>query len=147
MMAHRSVAVLVFLVSLAAPCFAHHMAVVVNKENPVGDVTSAHLAKLFRAEVKKWPDGKSVVLVLHRNSEGEAETLQRLNKLSATAWKNLLIEHKDSILLVDSDEDVLKTVRSTPGAVGMVEVHFVDNTINVVRVDGKLPLQSGYLPH
>jgi hypothetical protein len=34
-----------------------------------------------------------------------------------------------------------------PGAIGMIEVHSVDNTIKVVRVDGKLPMQSGYLPH
>jgi ABC-type phosphate transport system substrate-binding protein len=123
------------------------MAIVVNKENGVGNVTSAQLAKIFRAEVRRWPDGKNVVLVLHKESNGEAETLQRLNKMSANEWQSLLVGHKDSILLVDSDEDVLKTVQSTAGAVGMVEVHSVDNSINVVRVDGKLPMQSGYLPH
>jgi hypothetical protein len=48
---------------------------------------------------------------------------------------------------VDSDADVLKVVQSTPGAIGLVEIHSVDNTINVVRVDGKLPMESGYLPH
>jgi ABC-type phosphate transport system substrate-binding protein len=30
------------------PCFAHHMAVIVNKENKVQNVTSAHLAKIFK---------------------------------------------------------------------------------------------------
>jgi hypothetical protein len=50
-------------------------------------------------------------------------------------------------VLADSDADVLKIVQSTPGAVGLVEIHSVDNTINVVRVDGKLPMESGYLPH
>ena len=46
------------------PCFAHHMAVVVNKDVKVPNVTSAHLAKIFKGEVKKWPDGRNVVLVL-----------------------------------------------------------------------------------
>jgi hypothetical protein len=32
-------------------------------------------------------------------------------------------------------------------AIGLVDVRAVDNTINVVRVDGKLPMESGYLPH
>jgi len=26
-------------------------------------------------------------------------------------------------------------------------VRAVDGTVNVVRVDGKLPMESGYLPH
>jgi phosphate transport system substrate-binding protein len=122
------------------------MAVVVNKDNSIGNVTSAHLARIFRAEVKKWPDGKAIVLVLHKDSAGETETLERLAKISAAELKGLIAAHKD-IVLVDSDADVLKIVQSTPGAIGFVDVRSVDNTINVVRVDGKLPMESGYLPH
>jgi phosphate transport system substrate-binding protein len=138
---------LVFLLSFLTPCFAHHMAVVVNKDNNVGNVTAAHLAKLFRSEIRKWPDGKSVVLVLHKNSPGENKTLERLNKMSASEWNALIVSHRDSIQMADSDADVLKIVQSTPGAVGLVDVRYVDSTINVVRVEGKLPMESGYLPH
>jgi phosphate transport system substrate-binding protein len=123
------------------------MAVVVNKDNTVGNVTSVHLSRIFRSEIKKWPDGKAVVLVLHRDSAGETETLQRLIKMTPAELKALIAAHSDSIQLVDSDADVLKIVQSTPGAVGFVDVRSVDNTINVVRVDGKLPMESGYLPH
>jgi phosphate transport system substrate-binding protein len=137
----------VFLFTFLTPCFAHHMAVVVNKENSVGNVTALHLAKIFRSEVKKWPDGKAVVLVLHKDSAGEKETLERMAKISASELKGLMAAHKDSILIVDADADVLKIVQSTPGAIGFVEIHSVDNTISVVRVDGKLPMESGYLPH
>src|ERR1700693_1012188 len=144
---HRIIALVVFLLTFLTPCFAHHMAVVVNKDNKTENVTAVHLGKLFRSEVKKWPDGKAVVLVLHKNSEGETETLQRLIKMSPAELKALIATHKDSIVLADSDADVLKIVQSTPGAVGLVEIHSVDNTINVVRVDGKLPMESGYLPH
>jgi ABC-type phosphate transport system substrate-binding protein len=123
------------------------MAVVVNRDNNVGNVTSVHLSRIFRAEVKKWPDGKSVVLVLHKDSAGEAETLQRLIKMNDGDWKALIAAHKDVIVMADSDADVLKIVQTTPGAIGFVDVRSVDNTINVVRVDGKLPMESGYLPH
>lgn len=122
------------------------MAVVVNKDNNVGNVTAVHLAKLLREEVKKWPDGKTVILVLHKDSAGETETLERLIKMSAGELKALIAAHKD-IVVVDSDAEVLKIVQTTPGAIGFVDVRSVDNTINVVRVDGKLPMESGYLPH
>jgi ABC-type phosphate transport system substrate-binding protein len=137
----------VFLLTFLTPCFAHHMAVVVNKDNHVENVTAVHLTKILRSEIKKWPDGKNIILVLHRDSAGETETLQRLIKVNAPEWKALIAAHKDSIQMADSDADVIKIVQSNPGAVGLVEIHSVDNTINVVRVDGKLPMESGYLPH
>jgi ABC-type phosphate transport system substrate-binding protein len=147
-MKFQRVAILVaFVLTLLTPCFAHHMAVVVNKDNNVENVTSVHLSKIFRSEVKKWPDGKAVVLVLHKDSAGETETLERLIKMSADELKALIAAHKDSILVADSDADVLKIVQSNPGAIGLVDVRSVDNTINVVKVDGKLPMESGYLPH
>jgi ABC-type phosphate transport system substrate-binding protein len=136
-----------FLLTFLTPCFAHHMAVVVNKDNQVGTVTAAHLSRIFRSEIRKWPDGKAVVLVLHKDSAGETETLERLNKMTDGEWKALIAAHKDSIITADSDAEVLKIVESTPGAVGLVDVRSVDSTINVIRVDGKLPMESGYLPH
>ena len=144
---HRVGILLAFLLTFLTPCFAHHMAVVVNKDNNVENVTAAHLSKIFRSEIKKWPDGRAVVLVLHKDSAGETETLQRLNKMTADELKALIAAHKDSIVVADSDAEVLKIVQSTPGAIGFVDVRSVDNTINVVRVDGKLPMESGYLPH
>jgi ABC-type phosphate transport system substrate-binding protein len=139
--------VFAFLAACLTPCVAHHTAVVVNKENAVDNVTSTHLAKIIRGEVKKWPDGKNIVLVLHKDSAGETETLQRLNKMTAAEWKSFLAAHKDSILFVDTDADVLKAVQGEPGAVGLIEAHSIDNSINVVHVDGKLPMEFGYLPH
>lgn len=136
-----------FVLAFLTPCFAHHMAVVVNKENNVENVTAVHLSKIFRSEMKKWADGKAIVLVLHKDSAGEVETLERLNKMTADELKTLIAAHKDSIVMADSDADVLKIVQSNPGAIGFVDVRSVDNTINVVRVDGKLPMESGYLPH
>jgi len=147
MRVRSAIYVLAFLSSCLTPCFAHHTAVVVNKDNAVENVTSAHLAKIIRGEIKKWADGKNIVLVLHKDSVGESETLERLNKMSAAEWKSFVNAHKDSILFVDSDADVLKEVQSEPGAIGFVEVHSIDNSVNVVHVDGKLPMEFGYLPH
>jgi|ERR1700678_377206 ABC-type phosphate transport system substrate-binding protein len=143
----RFAAPLLFLLTFLTPCFAHHMAVVINKQNKVDDVMSLHLAKIFRSEVKKWPDGTAIVLVLHQNSTGETETLEHLLKISPAELKAMIAAHRDSIQMANSDAEVLKIVQATPGAVGLVDVRAVDGSINVVRVDGKLPMESGYLPH
>jgi|ERR1700722_2136578 ABC-type phosphate transport system substrate-binding protein len=137
----------IFFMASLLPCFAHHMAVVVNKDNNVSEVASAHLARILRLEVKKWHDGKDVVLVLHKNSSGEMMTLERLNKMSAAELKSFIATHQGSITTVDTDEDVLKRVESTEGAIGLVDVRSINDQVNVVRVDGKLPMEEGYLPH
>ena len=49
--------------------------------------------------------------------------------------------------MVATDAEVIDLVGSTPGAVGLVDVHSINGSINVVKVDGKLPAEAGYLPH
>ncbi|MGA2457236.1 MAG: substrate-binding domain-containing protein [Terriglobales bacterium] len=133
------------------PCFAHHMAVVVNKDVKVQNLTSAHLARIFKGEVKKWPDGRNVVLVLHSASPDEMVTLEHLTKMTAAEIKAFLASHKDkdndSIRMVESDAEVIDTVAVTPGAIGFVEERSITERVVVVKVDGKLPMESGYLPH
>jgi ABC-type phosphate transport system substrate-binding protein len=138
---------LTFLCASLTPSFAHHTAVIVNKDNAVGNVTSAHLAKIIRGEVKKWSDGKNIILVLHKDSTGEREALEHLNKMSAGEWTAFVIAHKDLIIFVDTDADVIKTVQAEPGALGLIEVRSIDNSVSVIRVDGKLPMELEYLPH
>lgn len=144
---HSAIHTVAFLFATLTPCFAHHTALVVNKDNDIDNVTSAHLSKIIRGEVKQWPNGKGIVLVLHRDAIGEREALEQLTKMSAADWNEFMFTHRDSILFVDTDADVLKEIQSEPCAVGLIEVHSIDNSVNVVRVDGKLPMERGYLPH
>ena len=138
---------LAFVWLFVGSCFAHHTAVIVNKSNQVEKVASAQLAKMVRGEVKKWPDGNNITLVLHRVSSGETATLEHLNKMTAAEWKAFLALHQASIMFVETDADVIRAVQADPGALGFIEVPSIDNSVNVVRVDGKLPMESGYLPH
>lgn len=131
---------------LATPCFAHHIAVVVDKDNKTQNITSAHLVKILKGELKKWPDGKNVVLVLHETPD-EIPTLARLTKMTDAEVKSMLEERKDSIIRKATDADVIQAVATTPGAIGMVEEHSISGRVTVVKVDGKLPMESGYLPH
>jgi len=52
-----------------------------------------------------------------------------------------------AIVVVESDEGVLKKVESTPGAVGLVDVYSISGAVTVLKVGGKLPLQPGYPLH
>ncbi len=143
---HR-VCLSLLLLAFSVPCFAHHLAVIVNRDNAVDNVTSAHLSDIFRYEVNKWPSGTSVLLVLHSNLSTESQTLQHLNKMTAAQLKTHIAAHKESIHIVNTDDDLLKEVESNPGAIGLVDVRSINDRVKVVKVDGKLPMESGYLPH
>jgi len=136
-----------FLLFSLAPCFAHHMAVVVNKGNGVAEVSAAHLSKMFRLEVKKWQDGSDVVLVLHKDSNGELVTLERLNHMSGSELRTFISAHQDAFITVDSDAEVLHMVETSRGAVGLVDVRSINDQVNVLKVGGRLPMEDGYLPH
>jgi len=142
-----SIRVLLFLLLSLLPAYAHHVAVIVAKGNDVDHMTSANLAKILTADTKRWPDGKNVVVILQRQSAAQMDILGRLGKMSATELKAFLSSHKDSIFLVDSEVELLNLVQSTPGAIGMVDVRSINDKVKVVRVDGKLPMEEGYLPH
>jgi ABC-type phosphate transport system substrate-binding protein len=139
--------VLFFLMIAVVPSFAHHMAVVVNKDNHVADVPSAQLARICRLEARKWPDRKDVILVLHKDSPGELATLEHLTHMSDSEMKAFVLSHRDSLTLADSEAEVLRIVETTPGAVGLVDVRSINDQVTVLKVGGKLPMEDGYLSH
>lgn len=143
----RILGILFSLVVLVTPSLAHHIAVVVDKDNKIENVTSAHLAKIFKGEVKKWPDGKNVVIVLHSSSADEVDTLAHVTKMSEAEVRATIVERKESIRKVATDAEVIEAVASTPGAIGLVKETSINGRVTVVKVDGKLPMESGYLPH
>jgi len=52
-----------------------------------------------------------------------------------------------AFVIADSDDVVLKMVASTAGAVGICDVYTINSSVNVLKVDGKMPLEPGYLLH
>jgi ABC-type phosphate transport system substrate-binding protein len=144
---HRASFLLGFVLFSIAPCFAHHLAVVVNKDSSVETLTSAQLAKILLLEERKWPGGREVLVVLHSDEAGETLTLGHLCGMSSRDVRIFVAGHKGSYTQVDSDHEVLRIVEATPGAVGLVDVRSINDQVRVLKVDGKLPMEEGYLPH
>lgn len=145
---YLQLAVLLAGVVCSVPSYAHHMAVIVAKDANVDSVTSADLRKMVKFESKKWPNGNDVVVVLTKDSAASLEVLAHLCHMSEPAVKEFIAAHPNSIIVVESDEALLKMVEARPGALGLVDFHAIhDKSVQVLKVDGKLPLDQGYLPH
>lgn len=152
----RRLAVLVSTVMLLAavclPAAAKDLAVVVQKSSPTKAVALPELVKIFKATTTKWPDGKEITVVMRDPSAPEMRmVLQKVYGMNADGVKSLISTanqaHKDRIVVLPTDDAVVKAVQALPAAVGITDIYSITSGVNVVKVDGKLPLEPGYALH
>jgi ABC-type phosphate transport system substrate-binding protein len=144
------VAVLCFTALLSASALPaiKNMAVVVSVSSKLSDISLAELAKLCKGTQKTWPDGKAFTLVIRDPQSPEMRIPdEKLFGVGPAEMKGLIGKLNESrvlIKVVENDEDLLRTVGSTPGAAGIVDVYSINSSVKVLRVDGKLPFDMGY---
>ncbi|HEV2992233.1 MAG TPA: hypothetical protein VG759_27610 [Candidatus Angelobacter sp.] len=116
-----------------------------NHANAAQDVSSTDITKIFKCGTRKWADGTPISVVMRDPSSPEMELLlARVYKISPEEMKNFIATHRDVILVVDSNAAMLAAVRSTPGAIGLIDVYSITQEVKVLKIDGKLPVEYGY---
>jgi ABC-type phosphate transport system substrate-binding protein len=151
---HRILIASLFVVSAASMAAARDLALVSNKANAVSAITAPDLVKVSKGQTSRWPDGKSVTFIMRAPASPEMRVfLEKIYELPEAQVKDIIatanhgrIGHP-AIMIVDSDEDLVNKVASIPGAVGVVDVYAINSSVAVVKVNGKLPLEPGYLLH
>jgi hypothetical protein len=139
---------LVAALFLPVACLAHDAAIIVQKDNPASGINSAELLKLMKTDSPKWPDGSKLVVILGDPASPESRfLLERIFKVAPADVEAFINAHKSTILVLRSDDLVLRAVAGHPGAIGAVNVYSINSAVKVLRVDGKLPLEQGYLLH
>jgi hypothetical protein len=136
------------MAAAAAVPASKNMAVVVATGSKLSDVALADLAKLCKGTQKSWPDGKSFSLVIKSPESPEMRlTVLKLFGDASGDLKAAIAKVNDShsiVKIVGSEEDLLRTVEATPGAIGILDVYAINSSVKVLRVDGKLPFDVGY---
>lgn len=125
-----------------------NMAVVISAGSKISDVPLADLVKLCKGTQKSWSDGKSFILVIKNPEAPEMHVV--VQKLFGDAGSDVkaaiakVNEARTIVKIVGSDDDLLRMVEATPGAVGIIDVYSINSSVKVLRVDGKLPFDAGY---
>lgn len=131
----------------AAPA-VKNMAVVMSAGSKLQDVPLAELSKLCKGTQKSWADGRSFTLVMKDPESPDMHVaVQKLFGTSGSEAKSAIAKLNETravVRVVESDEDLLRTVGATPGAVGILDVYAINSSVKVLRVDGKLPFDMGY---
>lgn len=125
-----------------------NMAVVASAGSKLQDVPLAELAKLCKGTQKMCADGRSFTLVMKDPESPEMHVaVQKLFGVQAREVRSAIAklnETRTVVRVVESDEDLLRAVEATPGAVGILDVYAINSAVKVLRVDGKLPFDVGY---
>ena len=136
-----------FLAATAFPA-VKNIAVVTSAGSKLSDVTLADLTKYCKGSSKAWPDGKNFMIVMKNPDAPEMHgVLQKLfgaTPTEARAAIAKLNEARTTVKIVESDEELLKAVEATPGAIGVIDVYSINSSVKVLRIDGKLPFDVGY---
>jgi ABC-type phosphate transport system substrate-binding protein len=145
----RRVRTLLFLLSMITlPCalVAKQLAVVTDTANQTRNISAAELIKLFNAHIHNWTDGRPVIIVVRDPESSDMDlVLRKVFNMTPTQARSFIQAHKPSIVIAGSDDAVLRFVSSNRGAIGIVDLYSLTKDVNVVKIDGKLPVEQGYL--
>jgi ABC-type phosphate transport system substrate-binding protein len=142
----RLLLLLLWVASLPCAVQAKQFAIVADKANTTSNLTAAELVKIFNAHSHTWPDGKPVTVVMRDPSSAEMQlVLRKLLNMTAEQAHTFVLSHRDSIMVADSDDAVLRFVSTSHGALGVVDLYSLTQDVNVLKIDGKLPVEQGYL--
>ena len=137
---------LLFLCLAECRSSAKQIAIIVNNGNSVQDLSSVEMAKIFKCGTRKWANGSQITVVVRDPFAPEMELLlSRIYKISPDELRGFIATHRDAIVVVDSNAAMLAAVHTMPGAIGLIDVFSINQEVKVLKIDGKLPVEYGYI--
>lgn len=110
------------------------IAMIVNKENPVKDLTIEQIAALYKGEITNWSEvggaDAPVVLIGREAASGTRDGFESITDTEdACKYTQELT----------STGDVVQTVSSNPNAIGYASLASVKDTVKLISVEGVTP--------
>jgi ABC-type phosphate transport system substrate-binding protein len=133
------------------PALDDSLGIVVNRSNPVENLSFADLRKIFMGEQTHWSNGRRITVVMLEAGKQERQAvLTQIYRMDDKDFNKHFIQgmftgeiHAAPKTLATPTE-VLKFVLNVPGAIGYVRGAEADESVKVVRVDSRLPGDKDY---
>ena len=127
------------------------IAIVVNQENGVDNLSMKDLRTVFLGERSHWANGRRITLVMMEPGQPERKAMLReIYHMSETDFNRHFLqglftgEVFVSPKTLATPVGVRKFIFNVPGAIGYVRLSDVDSTVKVIRIDGHLPEDKDY---
>ena len=110
------------------------IAMIVNKENPVKDLTIEQIAALYKGDITNWSEvggaDAPVVLIGREAASGTRDGFESITDTEDACKYNQELT---------STGDVVQTVSSNPNAIGYASLASVKDTVKLISVEGVTP--------
>jgi phosphate transport system substrate-binding protein len=127
------------------------LAIIVNRDNPVENMSMTELRIIFLGERSHWPNGRRITLVMMETGQPERDAVVRdICRMSESDLRRRYLQGllTGEVLVspktLANPVGVRKFVFNVPGAIGYVRPEDVDDTVKVIRIDGHLPSDAEY---
>ena len=127
------------------------LAIVVNRNNPVDEMTLWQLREVFLGDKRWWSGKRRVLLVTLPRGAAERQTIHRvvdqMNDADLDKYYFFGVyrgEFVTSPATQRTPNDVRAFVAAHPGAIGYLRASDLDDSLKVVRINGLLPGDDGY---
>ena len=129
----------------AADASAHAtLAIIVNVQNPVRELTVGDLRRILLGETTRWPDGRRITIAMRDTGQPERDAVLRLVcSMSDQDFTRYLLQAtfrgvlQTSPKVLDTPNLVRRFVFNVPGAIGYVRADEVDGSIKAVSITGE----------
>ena len=131
-----AIVTILFLFSWAEASFSQ-VAVIAHKSVPVDTIKKSELLDFYTGDIKKWND-KQPVVILDLKPRGDTKKafykfLGKSPSRMKSIWlKKMLSGEGDPPMFMSSEEEMLKKVASTPGAIGYVKQAKVSEEVKIL---------------
>lgn len=133
---------------------AENLAIVVNRSNPVENLSTSELRRVFLGERGHWPNGRRITIVMIEPGQPERDVVLRdIFRMTETEFNNHFLhgvftgEVLVSPKTLATPVGVRKFVFNVPGAIGYLRASDVDASVKVVRIDERYPDDKAYPFH
>ena len=127
------------------------LAVIVNQSNPIDDLSLNELRTVFLGERSHWPNGRRITLVMMDPGLAERKAvLHDVCHMSETEFSRHFLqglftgEVFVSPKTLSTPVGVRKFVFNVPGAIGYLRASDVNNTVKVIKINGRGPDDPEY---
>jgi ABC-type phosphate transport system substrate-binding protein len=144
-MKHLILVVVVFL-SVSRAAIAQ-VAIIVHKTAPAESLSKAQVIDFYSADIKLWSN-KAPVVIFDLKPSGEVkETFYKFlgktpSRMKSIWLKKLLMGEGEPPQALASEEEMVKKVASTPGAIGFASKAKVDGNVKIVLIIDKEMLEK-----
>jgi len=133
---------------------AGDLAIVVHPEAPVAQLSFTELRQLLKGERQYWkPDLPVVLFVRAPTSQERTAVLDVIYQMTEPQFnqywiaKQFRAESSSAPTKLKSSELTQQFVGSTPGAIGFMAARDVKPGVKVLKIEGRLPGETGYRLH